>query len=150
MIEIVDIVGEPVKAGMLIAFGKAGGGDLQVGIVLEIFSDRLTYLVKTRRAKYKSGGNGSYRRRNNRAIIGYGDWKVRRNWIMLTEGEMSQNKLVAIKNPLFLLNNKSIAAQMEVIDMAKDVGILPPDYIFGQPLDVELNLEDELEDEEEE
>lgn len=159
MIEIVDLVGEPVKPGSLIAFSKSGKGELQVGIVIEIFSDKLTYFLKGRRRIYKYATNyvvppnKAFRRgpRAGRTFIGYSDWKIRKGWISLTKNEFIQNRLVVIKHPLFLLNNMNIANQLEIIDMAKDAGLLPQDYIFGQPTDIaDVDLPDDDSDVDEE
>lgn len=157
MIEIVDLIGEPVKPGSLVAFSKSGVGELQVGIVIEVFSDRLTYFIKSRRRKYKYksttipfspiySGLGRIKKKD-KTFIGYGEWKIRKGWISLVPGQSTQNRLVVIKNPLFLLSNENIANQLEIIDMAKDAGLLPEDYVFGQPTEIaEVMIDDDDED----
>ena len=160
MIEIVDLVGEPVKPGSLVAFSKSGVGELQVGIVIDIFPDRLTYFIKSRRKRYKKiqtgkgmppvGPNKYKHKTYQKTFLGYGEWKIRKGWISLVKDKFTQNRLVVVKNPLFLLSNENIANQLEIIDMAKDAGLLPQDYIFGQPTDlIEVDLPDDDSEEEE-
>lgn len=161
MIEIVDIVGEPVKPGSLIAFSKSGQGELQVGIVAEIFSDKLTYFLKSRKKKYQysqsyykrtANSNGGRPRRGpapGRIFLGYGEWKIRKGWVTLLKDKYTQTRLVVIKDPLFLLDNDNIAKQLEIVDMAKDAGYLPQDYEFGQPTEIQLLIPEEDEEDDE-
>jgi len=164
MQEIYDIVGEEICIGSLIAFPKGNQGELEVGIVVGIQDGTINYLIKTRRAIYDkptkqqlkrwraySQNYGGYSR-GPRAVhrrprkpkgkrLGYSDWQAKKSWISIKSKETIQNRIVVIKNPLYHLNNPSIASQLEIMDLGKDKGLLPADYQLGKP--ETINLEDE-------
>ena len=135
---LTDLIGEEIKIGSLIAFTKSNETELQVGIVIEISGDKINFPIKTRRAKYTYSGRSANRYgrkvRTGRKFVGWSDWKVRASYIKIDPKKETQGRMVIIKNPLYLLDNPNIAAQLEVADMAKDAGMLPSNYELGVPV----------------
>jgi hypothetical protein len=66
---------------------------------------------------------------------------IRNNWIMLDKGT-TQNRILVINNPFFHMDNEAIARQLEIVDLAKDQGLIPEDYILGKPFGLEDSEEE--------
>lgn len=125
-----DLTGREIKVGNVIAFSKNNEQELSIGIVIEITDAKIHYLKKTRRAKYQVIKTKT---KSKRKFLGYSDWTVRRTYLKLEKGEL-QARLVLIENPLFCLDNKNIAAQLEIMDMGIDQKILPEHYKLGEAI----------------
>lgn len=142
-----DLVGEEIRVGSLIAFSKANESTLCIGIVIEINNDQINYPIKSVKNKYKTlKGKTSYRPNkkwpHGRPKYGKPRKKIisstsciRKSYIKINPRSDTQGRIIVIKNPMFLLDNPKIAEQLEVMDMAKDVGLLPRDYELGIPVE---------------
>jgi len=120
---ICDILGEEIFVGSLIAFTRGNEMNLAVGIVSEIHKDRINYPIKTVLPEK------FYALSSKKRI----SFKIRKGYIKLEQGLTNQNRIVVIKNPLFLITNDNISQQLEIADMAIEAGVLPKGYQLGTP-----------------
>jgi hypothetical protein len=144
---IYDLLGEEILPGCLISY--ASGNIMEIAIVSNIKPEelRLNFLMKSRRKLYKTewvkrprGKRKKPRLHKRRTFAGYTDWKIRTSWIKLEDEEI-QNRIVVIKNPFFHMDNPNVAKQLEIVDMAKDQGLIPEEYVLGMSLQ-DLNIEE--------
>jgi len=133
-----DLFGEKILLGSLVAFTKGNQLDLEIGIVIRMDKYNINYPIKCTKHVYKYEPKRNGKRRfgkkikTQRTVIGSKEG-IRSSWISINEDTELQGRFVVIKNPLFHLNNPAIIAQLEIMDMAKDKGLLPEDYKLGVP-----------------
>ncbi len=153
-----DILGEEITTGCLVGFAAGTTMDIAIVSSISIKNRRLSFLVKKERKKYKKVLKDSDEFRNRKYRFGWKHVKgsdkvgssniqykykfarivlliedyVGPSWIQIERG-LTQNRILVIKNPMFHMDNKKVVSQIELVDIAKDQGLIPDGYVLGQP-----------------
>jgi len=131
--EPADIIGVSIRKGSLVArscINKALNISLVSNVVRTMKGGRVYFFGVKYKYLYQIDKNAPPDKRYTVAETTINEYS---EYTTLLPEECQQH-LVVITQPLFALDNKRIAKVLQIVDMAKDAGFLPHDYVFGTPL----------------